>query len=419
MTKKQRNTNKYVAGLSLAAMGGGFLATLPYESGFLGLLQGGFEAGLVGGLADWFAVTALFRHPLGIPIPHTALLPKNRDKLTRSVIAMLETELLSMDSIRAKIDPLPIARTLLAKLEEELHGETLPQGVASLVGAAIRFVPEDKLAATIASEAKKAIVDAASDAETLRKLVESVIERDYDAKVLDTALEKAQIWVAKPETRDYLGGIAMQLISQLKVGGFMQFAVQAFLGYLSEDKLGDMAQSFLLGKIVQLRNGDDRDRSAILDLIRRELRALPDRPGIGDTIAQATGQMFDALGLEAYAERQLAALKERAIAYVQGDSFTRDWLVPQGTALIAKLRDDESAIARADGWIKQRIVAIIENNYHKIGQLAKENIDRLDNESLIAFIEDKVGKDLQWIRINGAICGFLVGLALYGIRSLM
>ncbi|MBO9608555.1 MAG: DUF445 domain-containing protein [Paenibacillaceae bacterium] len=419
MAKKQRNTNKYVAGLSLAAMGGGFAATLPFEDGFLGLLQGGFEAGLVGGLADWFAVTALFRHPLGIPIPHTALLPKNREKLTRSVIAMLETELLSMDSIRAKIEPLPISRTLLSKLEEELHGETLPEGIVTMLSAAIRFVQTDKLAAPVADAAKQAILDAVSNTETLRKLFETVMERDYDAKVLDAALEKAQDWVAKPETRDYLGGIAMQLISQLKVGGFMQFAVQAFLGYLSEDKLGDMAQTFLHGKIVQLQNADDRDRQAILGVIRRELRALPDRPGISETIAQAAGQMIDAFGLVAHAERLLATLKERALAFVQGDSFVSDWLVPQGTTLIAKLRDDEQTIARTDGWIKERIVSFIEKNYHKIGQLAKENIDRLDNDSLIAFIEDKVGKDLQWIRINGAICGFLVGLALYGIRSLM
>lgn len=73
-----------MATISLAIMGVGFVATMPFGDSIWGqLLQGGFEAGLVGGLADWFAVTALFRHPLGIPIPHTALLPKTGSVLQK------------------------------------------------------------------------------------------------------------------------------------------------------------------------------------------------------------------------------------------------------------------------------------------------------------------------------------------------
>ncbi len=75
---------KYIAGISLGVMGVGFAASIPFQGTIAGeIIQGGFEAGLVGGLADWFAVTALFRHPMGIPIPHTALLPKNRKRVTK------------------------------------------------------------------------------------------------------------------------------------------------------------------------------------------------------------------------------------------------------------------------------------------------------------------------------------------------
>ena len=79
--------SKYLAGGSLAIMALGFIATLFFpKTTLLLIIQGGFEAGLVGGIADWFAVTALFRHPLGIPIPHTSLLTRNRDKIIRSLI---------------------------------------------------------------------------------------------------------------------------------------------------------------------------------------------------------------------------------------------------------------------------------------------------------------------------------------------
>src|SRR5690242_532014 len=95
---------KYIATVSLGVMGAGFLATLPASSTLWGgLLQGGFEAGVVGGLADWFAVSALFRHPLGMPIPHTALLPNNREKMTKALVSMVENELLSKETIRARL----------------------------------------------------------------------------------------------------------------------------------------------------------------------------------------------------------------------------------------------------------------------------------------------------------------------------
>ena len=113
MTKKKSNR---MAEISLGVMGAGFVATLPFSGTGLALLQGGFEAGLVGGLADWFAVTALFRHPLRIPIPHTALLPKNRDKMTKAITTMVETELLNQESIRSKIKQIRITDIVLQKL---------------------------------------------------------------------------------------------------------------------------------------------------------------------------------------------------------------------------------------------------------------------------------------------------------------
>lgn len=101
---KQKNKSRHLATISLTVMGVGFLATLPFQDSLWGtFLQGGFEAGLVGGLADWFAVTALFRHPLGLPIPHTALLPKNRKRLTSGIINMLENDWLTKESIRGKL----------------------------------------------------------------------------------------------------------------------------------------------------------------------------------------------------------------------------------------------------------------------------------------------------------------------------
>ncbi len=101
--QKQKGSRK-IARYSLMIMGVGFIATTPFHgSVWIDLLHGGFEAGLVGGLADWFAVTALFRHPLGIPIPHTALLPNNRKRITNALVSTLKNDWLSKESIQEKI----------------------------------------------------------------------------------------------------------------------------------------------------------------------------------------------------------------------------------------------------------------------------------------------------------------------------
>src|SRR3954467_8990960 len=121
---KQKYKSQHLATISLAIMGIGFIITIPLQDSFWGnILQGGFEAGLVGGLADWFAVTALFRHPLGIPIPHTALLPKNRQRITEGIISMLENDWLTKESIRKKVSRIPFTEKLFNIAEKSLTGQ--------------------------------------------------------------------------------------------------------------------------------------------------------------------------------------------------------------------------------------------------------------------------------------------------------
>src|SRR4051812_3880212 len=113
MSPKIKSSRK-IARYSLIIMGAGYIATTPFQGSLaLDLLHGGFEAGLVGGLADWFAVTALFRHPLGLPIPHTALLPNNRKRMTNALVSMLKNDWLSKESIQDKVKHIPFTEKLI------------------------------------------------------------------------------------------------------------------------------------------------------------------------------------------------------------------------------------------------------------------------------------------------------------------
>ena len=155
--------SRHLATISLAIMGTGFIAMIPFQEYILGkLLLGGFEAGLVGGLADWFAVTALFRHPLGIPIPHTALLPKNRDKMIGALINMLENDWLTKASIMDKIKQIHILDKIFELVEKELQSDYVQKSIQSFSLEAVRKIEIEKFAPVIESEIKGFLLSADS-----------------------------------------------------------------------------------------------------------------------------------------------------------------------------------------------------------------------------------------------------------------
>jgi len=152
---KQKRNSRYLATLFLIVMALGFFITMPFQDYIIGrLLQGAFEAGVVGGLADWFAVTALFRHPLGIPIPHTALLPNNRKRMTEAATNLVENNWLSKESIKSKVAQVQITEKLLQELEKNLDSRIVRKGISSFAKKIVVQIDLDKLAGILEKEVK-------------------------------------------------------------------------------------------------------------------------------------------------------------------------------------------------------------------------------------------------------------------------
>lgn len=409
---------KYIATVSLGVMGAGFLATLPVSSTVWGgFLQGGFEAGVVGGLADWFAVSALFRHPMGIPIPHTALLPKNREKITKALVSTVQNELLSKETIRARLQQIRFLEKGLELAEGHLDNESLHKGLSALAAQAILAIDLEKLTPLLAEEMRKALQDV--DASRLvRTLVDTVVEGGYDSKTFDFVLDKVESWAFKAETRDQLGAMALKAFEGLQSNGFMAFAVNAFIGMVNEEKLGGIIQNFLLSYIEQLRMNHHPRREAVLSFIRGELNKLERNPKLLAELETLKTKLPDMFDLDTKLSGLLARLKEKVLAFVEQPEFVPDHVVPIIRNVLASVKANEGLLQRGESWVQEQIASYLEKNHSKIGQLVKENLDKFDNEKLTELMEDKIGKDLQWIRVNGAICGFIIGLGLAGIKML-
>ncbi|MGI2750877.1 DUF445 domain-containing protein [Bacillus cytotoxicus] len=409
--------SKYIAGISLGVMGIGFVATIPFQHVVGGeIMQGGFEAGLVGGLADWFAVTALFRHPMGLPIPHTALLPKNRKRMTKGLVTTLENDWLTKESITSKLKELQLTQMVLQIAERELQSEAVKKGFVTIIEKAIRQMNTEKLAVIVEKELKT-YLHTIDTGNILQILMDQLVRQEYDEKALDYMLAKAKEWTAQDEARYQLGSLGMKAMENIKVDGFLQFTLKSFMNIVDEEKIGNILQKFVISNIHSLQNPHNRTRQLIIMKMREEFVQVKENEAVLQELQKWQETWITNWNAAEKIKELLEQVQERAVTFIKKEEFTDQYLLPFMMKQLNKIKEDAEAVQKMENWLQGQIVKLVENNHSKIGQLVQENLDKLDDQTLITMIEKNVGKDLQWIRVNGAVCGFVIGLVIEGVKA--
>ncbi|AOM04903.1 MULTISPECIES: DUF445 domain-containing protein [Bacillus cereus group] len=410
---------KYIAGISLGVMGVGFAASIPFQGTIAGeIIQGGFEAGLVGGLADWFAVTALFRHPMGIPIPHTALLPKNRKRVTKGLINTLENEWLTKESITNKVKEMQLAQMVLQIAEREIQSDAVKKGIVTIAEKAIVSIDTEKLAVIIEKELKT-YLHTINTSNILQVLVDQLVVQEYDEKTLDYILVKVKDWTAQDEARYQLGSLGMKAMENIKVDGFLQFTLKSFMNIVDEDKIGGILQKFIISNINSLQDADNSTRQLILVKIRQEIINVKENEALLQELENWKEKWIANWNATDKIKEMLEQVQQRAVAFVNNEEFADKYVIPFLQKQMNKIKEDEQTVQKIEDWLQKQVVSLVEKNHSKIGKLVQENLDKLDDKTLIEMIENNVGKDLQWIRVNGAVCGFMIGLVLEGIKAII
>ena len=415
MSPKIKSSRK-IARYSLIIMGAGYIATTPFQGTLpLDLLHGGFEAGLVGGLADWFAVTALFRHPLGLPIPHTALLPNNRKRMTNALVSMLKNDWLSKESIQDKVKHIPFTEKLIPILGKEIQSDTFRKVLIKLIKQMIGYIDIEKITPFVAKKIKASL--SGIDMSKILHLVSSeLLNEEFDKKALDHVLKKAEDWLGKKETSHRLGTVAMDVLSKIELEGMLQFAVKSIQSLLNEEKLGNIIQNLLLSVVNNLQNEKEPNREALILYMRKEIQGINHNRELLEGVEKWKKQLLTKWEPEATIEGSLKQIQQEALDFVEDEHFMASYLTPMIHHILDNIKENST---RIDQWIQKQITVLIEKNHTQIGNLVQENLDKLDNETLIDMMENGVGKDLQWIRVNGAVCGFIIGLILTGAQALL
>lgn len=415
MGTKQKGS-KRLAAYSLILMTVGYIATFPFLGNiWIDLLHGGFEAGLVGGLADWFAVTALFRHPLGIPIPHTALLPNNRKRLTEGLVSIIKNDWLSKESIQEKVKHIPFTDKLSVIVRREIRTESFKHILTKTIKNLIEDVNIEKITPIV----KKQLLLVLSHVEVsplFGILKNKLIQEEVDKKALDHFLVKIETWLMQKHTVVKLGRISTNALSKIEVSGVRRLAFNSIKTLFTEEKLGQIVQSILLRAVQNGQREGDSNRRALLTYIKKELHGLEKNNHFIEVVENWKDQLLEKELPDEMISEKLTQLQQQLVQLVEEPKFAENHAIPMIDQLLENLTKKRSDI---DQWIQKQIILLVEENHSVIGDLVKENLNKLDNKTLVDLIENNIGKDLQWIRVNGAFCGFVIGLLLTGIQAVV
>ncbi|MFJ3965397.1 DUF445 domain-containing protein [Streptomyces sp. NPDC090036] len=369
--------------------------------GWAGYVAAAAEAGMVGALADWFAVTALFRRPLGLPIPHTAIIPTKKDQLGVSLGEFVGENFLSSDVVRARLHSLGIGGRLGSWLAEPEHADRVTAELAAALRGALTVLRDSDVQAVV-GEAITRRAETAEIAPGIGKTLERVVEDGGHRRAVDLICAKAHDWLIThgASITDAVQGGAPGWTPRFvdrKVGERVYKELLRFVTEMRdmpEHPARGAVDRFLTDFAADLQS--DTETRAKVERLKSEILA---RDEVQDIIASAWSAIRSMIISAAEDEQSELRLRVRAS------------LMSLGT----RLATDGRLQAKVEGWIEGAVVYVVTHYRTEITSLITDTVAGWDAEHTSRKIEAHIGRDLQFIRINGTVVGALAGLLIYTV----
>jgi uncharacterized membrane-anchored protein YjiN (DUF445 family) len=370
-----------------------------------GYVQAAAEASMVGGLADWFAVTALFRHPLGIPIPHTAIIPRKKDQLGAALGSFVQEHFLTASVLGEHVAQAQIPRRTGEWLAMPENGARVADELAAALGGIGSFVRDDEVRSAVAAYAEKRL-RSADLAPLVSRVLDAVLDSGQHQVALTAGLrglmrflddnraifrrrlaEESPEWV--PEWVDD------RVFARLFTG------LQSFLADVVADDSHDLRQQFdrrLREYASSLRT--DPSKAASIEAAKLQLL---ERPEVRDWLSTLWTHVKGAIVAGA----------------ADPGSELRRTVQSLTIQLGTSLRDDPSLQAKVEAVLQRMVSHVAERYGADLAELISTTVARWDAEETSRRLELQVGRDLQFIRINGTVVGALVGVLIYAVSQLL
>lgn len=398
---------RHVATLLLFAVIALYVPARLYESvnPFFGYLRAFAEAAMVGALADWFAVSALFRRPLGLPIPHTAVVPRNKERIGTALGGFIERNFLATDMLTAKLEKIDFAALLAEWLDQPSNRAKIADYLSEMLPGMLDSVKDEQVRRFIfknVSERVRRFEAAPLTAEILGMLT----AENRHQLLIDEMLRQvaALLKENEPLIREKVRARTTWLWRQLSVDDRVATRIME----AAEEALTDLADD----EQHPWRLRFDR---TVRDFIQ-ELRTSPEYREKADEIKEqlllhpAVQEYLDGLWPEIKRAIQTDAGKHTSVLRAR---------LRKGLAMMARgLLNDHGLRTRLNEWTLGIILDVVESRRHEVAKLIATTVREWDPDTMASKIEQEIGDDLQYIRINGTIIGGLAGLMIHGISQL-
>jgi uncharacterized membrane-anchored protein YjiN (DUF445 family) len=375
------------------------------QDGFWGFVNAGAEASMVGAIADWFAVTALFKHPLGVPVPHTALIPRRKDELGRSLEEFVGENFLQEAIIRDRVAAAEISLRVGRWLVVPEHAKRAVDEIADVAVIALGRIRDEHVEELV----RDALVPRFREepiAPVLGSLLEETVRDDLHHSLVDLALDEIHRWlVENPETvAEILGERAP---------------------WWAPTRLNEVVISRLHRELVSWMAEIRRDprhhaRLALDSMLGQLAQDLQHDPDTQERTERLKERLLDHPQLVASGVSLWKALRRSLQSSLSDpDGAVRRRLLDELTAFARRLVDDATLRARLDGLAADAAVFAVERYGAELTAVITHTVQRWDGKEAARRIELHVGRDLQFIRINGTIVGGLVGVLIHTVSVLI
>ncbi|MBN7794756.1 DUF445 domain-containing protein [Microbacterium esteraromaticum] len=366
-----------------------------------GYVRAAAEGGMVGALADWFAVTALFRRPLGLPIPHTAIIPNRKDEIGRSLGEFVETNFLSAEVVRQKVSSTAVAHRLGDWLSQPAHAQRVAAEGSTIAAAVLRALSDDDVRDLIADLAHDHLVEP-EWGPPAGAWLEKIVQADAHRGAVDLAVDNIAGWLDNNATA-FQGLISRRLpawvprLAHRFVDETAYAEAVKFIRAVQADPQHP-ARLAVDGYLARLADGLQHD-PAMRARLEGAKASVFDSPRVGELAAQAWNTAKAGL-LAALADPQ-SGLRLRATTALED--------------IGRRLTTDAALQRRVDGWATEAAVFLVDRYRHDIASIITDTVERWDPAETTEKIELMVGRDLQYIRLNGTVVGALAGVTIFAI----
>ena len=371
------------------------------------------EAAMIGAIADWFAVVALFRHPLGIPVMHTAIIPTKKIEIAENLGEFIVTHFVTADSISARVRNHDPARKLADWLLQSNGHPKLAGMLIETVAAVIGMLDNTKMRAFIRDSARQKLskVDVSSLAGTI---LDSLVAEQRHQELLNAALTSAREKLDAPEIHEKIASLLNDMLD-LHPKKFFGHTLRAIVASMVPRMVDNLQK-----KSLEVHDDPEHPWRALLDRhVHDFIARLKQDPDWHMQIEQAKTRLLDDARLIDYLEGLWDDAKARMLEDIgKPDSTLSQHLQDIALKLGQKLATD----TELRDWLNQRILAeipaLVERYRGGIASFITQEVSTWPDQQLTRRVELAIGRDLQFIRINGTLVGGIVGLVIYTVTQI-